>query len=164
MNACRILKRQEATPGASIGSALTSTMSKVFLDTNVLAYASDNGQAAKRARAIALLRAIGAGDVRPVISTQVMQEFYVVATRKLGIEPLIAKGLLHDFGHFEVIPIQPALINEAIDCSVLNTLSFWDALIIVSAEKAQCERLWTEDLNHGQVIRGVQIENPFRDA
>jgi predicted nucleic acid-binding protein len=47
---------------------------------------------------------------------------------------------------------------------LLNTLSFWDALIIVSAEKAQCERLWMEDLNHGQVVRGVRIENPFRDA
>jgi predicted nucleic acid-binding protein len=93
-----------------------------------------------------------------------MQEFYVTATRKLGIEPLVAKGLLHDFEHFEIIPIQPSLINEAIDCSILNTLSFWDALIIVSAEKAQCERLWTEDLNHGQVVRGVKIENPFQNA
>ena len=140
------------------------TMSKVFLDTNVLVYASDHGQAVKRARAITLLRSIGEGDIRPVISTQVMQEFYVTATRKLGIDPLVAKGLLHDFEHFEVIPIQPSLINEAIDCSILNTLSFWDALIIVSAERAQCERLWTEDLNHGQVVRGVKIENPFRMA
>jgi predicted nucleic acid-binding protein len=46
----------------------------------------------------------------------------------------------------------------------LITLSFWDAWIILNAEKAQCERLWTEDLDPGQVVRGVKMENPFRDA
>jgi predicted nucleic acid-binding protein len=54
------------------------------------------------------------------------------------------------------------LIKEAIDCSLINRLSFWDALIVVTAESAHCEILWTEDLNHGQVIRGVLIENPLK--
>lgn len=134
---------------------------RVFLDTNVLAYAADHGEAVKRARAIDLLRAIGTGTIHAVISTQVMQEFYVVATRKLGIEPLVAKELLHDFGRFDVVQVQPTHINEAIDCSVLNRLSFRDALIIVSAESARCDRIWTEDLNDGQIIRGVRCENPF---
>jgi predicted nucleic acid-binding protein len=138
-------------------------MSKVFLDTNVLVYAVDHGQPAKQERAIALLRGFGSAQFRGVISTQVLQEFYVVATRKLGIEPLMAKGLLHDLSRFEVVQVQPSLISEAIDCSVLNQISFWDALILVSAETGQCERIWTEDLNHGQVIRGVRIENPFRE-
>ena len=53
-------------------------------------------------------------------------------------------------------------LREAIDCSIINRLSFWDALIVVSAESARCEILWTEDLNHGQVIRGVHIENPLK--
>jgi predicted nucleic acid-binding protein len=142
---------------------MTSTMSKIFLDTNVLVHATDHGQPAKQSRAIELLRSFGTGQVRGVISTQVMQEFYVVATRKLGVEPLMAKGLLHDFSRFELIQVHYSHINDAIDCSVLNQVSFWDALIIVSAESGQCERLWTEDLNHGQVIRGVRMENPFRE-
>ena len=58
--------------------------------------------------------------------------------------------------------ITPALIKEAIDCSIINRLSFWDALIIAAAESAKCERLWTEDLNHGQIVRGVRIENPLK--
>jgi predicted nucleic acid-binding protein len=54
------------------------------------------------------------------------------------------------------------LIKEAIDCAIINQLSFWDALIVVAAESARCEILWTEDLNHGQVIRGVRIENSLK--
>ena len=56
----------------------------------------------------------------------------------------------------------PPLIEEAIDCSILNRLSFWDALVVVAVEKARCDRLVTEDLNHGQIIRGVRVENPFQ--
>jgi len=52
------------------------------------------------------------------------------------------------------------LIREAVGCSIINRLSFWDALIIVAAESAR-EILWTEDMNHGQIFRGVQIENPL---
>ncbi|RKY57399.1 MAG: PIN domain nuclease, partial [Candidatus Neomarinimicrobiota bacterium] len=50
---------------------------------------------------------------------------------------------------------------EAIDCSMISQLSFWDALIIVSAERAKCRDIWTEDLNHGQIIRGVKVVNPL---
>ena len=57
--------------------------------------------------------------------------------------------------------VTPEIIKEAIDCSIINRLSFWDALIVATAESAKCERIWTEDLNHGQVIRGVKIENPL---
>jgi predicted nucleic acid-binding protein len=96
-----------------------------------------------------------------VISTQVLQEFYVASTRKLGTDPLIAKDILRTLERFETVVISPMLIREAVDCSILNHLSFWDALIIVAAESAHCETLWTEDLNHGQIIRGVRIENPL---
>jgi predicted nucleic acid-binding protein len=144
------------------GNVTTSTRSKIFLDMNILVYAVDRGQPLKRA--INRLTTFDRNQVRGVISTQVMQEFYVVATRKLGIEPLMAKGLLNDFSRFELIQVQQAHIKEAIDCSVLNQLSFWDALILVSAESGECESLWTKDLNHGQVIRGVRIENPFQGA
>ena len=50
------------------------------------------------------------------------------------------------------------------DCSVVHQLSFWDALILVAAEKALCSEVWTEDLNAGQVIRGVKVVNPFEET
>jgi predicted nucleic acid-binding protein len=95
-----------------------------------------------------------------VISTQVMQEFFVTATRKLGLSPLAAKAILKTFTAFEVVQVSPMLIQEAIDCSVLNQLSFWDALIAASAAAAGCDTLYTEDLNAGQTILGVTVRNP----
>ena len=97
-----------------------------------------------------------------VISTQVLQEFYVAATAKLGADPLLVKDILRSLERLETVVVSPMLIKEAIDCSLINRLSFWDALIVVTAESAHCEILWTEDLNHGQVIRGVRIENPLK--
>ena len=57
--------------------------------------------------------------------------------------------------------LRPEIIKEAIDCSIIARISFWDALIVTAAESARCEKLWSEDLNNGQVIRGVRIENPL---
>lgn len=135
-------------------------MSKVFVDTNILVYAVDRNDPKSRKVSRDALRRL-AKDSCGVISTQVLQEFYVVLTRRLGIEPLIAKGILHSYENFEVVLIDPPLIKEAIDCSVLNKISFWDALIVVAAESAKCEKIWTEDLNPGQTINGILIEDPL---
>ena len=70
--------------------------------------------------------------------------------------------ILHDSERFEVITITPELIKEAIDCIIINRLSFWDALIVGTADSAHCEKLWTEDLNDGQIIRGVRVEDPLK--
>src|SRR4051812_38715157 len=105
---------------------------KIFLDSNIFAYAQDKDSPAKQRRSrqvIAALAASGSG----VVSTQVLQEFYVTATRKLGVAPLAAKAVLQTFSVFEVVQTSPALIEDAIDCSVLNQISFWDALIIAAA-------------------------------
>ena len=136
-------------------------MSKVFLDTNILLYSLDQADAAKMAKCRGLIRRLTAESMG-VISTQVMQEFYVAATSKLGADPLLTKDILRSLERFETVVVSPTLIKDAIDCSIINRLSFWDALIVVSAESAQCEILWTEDLNHGQIIRGVRIENPLK--
>jgi len=136
-------------------------MARVFLDTNILVYTVDKHNLAKRDACRGRLRQLeetGHG----VISTQVMQEFYVAATGKLGVDPLIAKSLLRNFENYEIVLIDPALIQEAIDCRALYKVSFWDALIVVSAKRAACERIWTEDLNDGQTIEGVLIENPIK--
>ena len=134
--------------------------SKVFVDANVLVCAMDHRFPDKRKRAAEALRSVqdrGGG----VVSTQVLQECYVAATTKLGIEPLTAKEALVKLKALELVLVDFVLIQEAIDTSILNRISFWDALIVVSAAKAACTELWTEDLNDGQVIRGVRIRNPF---
>ena len=136
-------------------------MSKIFVDTNILVYTIDEFDKKKRDKSRSLLKS-AATDFKGIISTQVMQEFYVTATNRLGVDPLIAKDILKTFELFETVVIGPPLVYDAVDCSVINRISFWDALIIVSAESAHCQKLWTEDLNDGQVIRGVQIENPLK--
>jgi predicted nucleic acid-binding protein len=135
-------------------------MSKVFLDTNILVYSLDQSDAGKQGKCRKLIKSL-TGENTGVISTQVMQEFYVAATGKLGADPLLIKDILRSLERFETVIVSPALIKEAIDCAVINRVSFWDALIIVTAESAHCEILWSEDLNHGQIIRGVRIENPM---
>ncbi len=136
-------------------------MSKIFIDTNILVYSLDNKSKDKKKKARVILGDIVSNNL-PVISTQVLQEFYVAATKKMGIEPLIAKSIIQSFENFEVIQVTQNLIKEAIDCSIINQLSFWDSLIIVTAEFSKCNEVYTEDLNAGQIIRGVRITNPFK--
>jgi predicted nucleic acid-binding protein len=135
-------------------------MSKVFLDTNILVYSLDQSDAGKRKKCRKFIKSL-TDENSGVISTQVLQEFYVAATAKLGADPLLVKDILRSLERLETVVVTQTLIKEAIDCSLINRLSFWDALIVVTAESAHCEILWTEDLNHGQVIRGVRIENPL---
>jgi len=132
-------------------------MSKIFIDTNILIYASDQNDPKKQKKARKALKQLQ-GDSTGVVSTQILQEFYVAATKKLGMAPLAAKSIFHSFENFEIAVVDIPLIKEAIDCSILNPISFWDALILASAESAKCEALWSEDLNHGQTINSVRIE------
>ena len=136
-------------------------MPKVFLDTNVLAYACDADQPVKRDKARALLKEI-AKDMPPCVSTQVMQEFFVTVTRKMGVAPLQAKRIIHSFRHTETVLVDMDDINRAIDGSVIWQISFWDALILTSARKAHCTVLYSEDLSDGQVYDTVRVVNPFR--
>lgn len=134
-------------------------MNKIFIDTNILVYSVDKSDAVKRTSARNQLKSIKNNGV---ISTQVLQEFYVAATKKLGVEPLLAKEIMHAFTNFEIVSISSDLIMQAIDCSILNKISFWDSLIVTAAESAHCNLIWSEDLNHNQIIRGVKVQNPFK--
>ena len=135
-------------------------MSKIFLDTNVLVYASDRDEPEKRRRARGLLRAT-AGDGNGVISTQVVQEFFVAATRKLAIDPLKAKAIVGTLHPLELLEVTLEDINQAIDGVVLWQVSFWDALILTVAGRASCSVVYSEDLNAGQRYGGVEVKNPF---
>jgi len=135
---------------------------KYFVDTNVLVYAVAEDEKLKRTRAREVLSdCVEKGSA--VISSQILQEFYSVSTNKMGLDALHARDLTQRWTSMETVSMGPADVLAAIDVSILNCLSIWDSLVVTAAAKSNCEVLLTEDLNHGQVINGVRIENPFRD-
>jgi predicted nucleic acid-binding protein len=133
---------------------------RVFIDTNVLLYADDLDAGEKREKAQKILYQVYV-DGNGVVSTQVLQEFFVASTRKLGVPADIARRKVELLARLDVVTIQPSLILDAIDLHRLHSLSFWDALILRAAAASGCRRLFTEDLQGGRTIAGVQIENPF---
>jgi predicted nucleic acid-binding protein len=137
------------------------TLGRTFIDSNILLYAIDKSDKARRQRARAIIRELikaGSG----VVSTQVAQEFYVIATKKFGVDPLAAKRVLDMLNHFEFVSVDLELIFSAVDCSILSRISFWDALIVVTARASGCKTLLSEDLGHSQIINGVRVVNPFK--
>ncbi|MFP4031757.1 MAG: PIN domain-containing protein [Desulfococcaceae bacterium] len=133
-----------------------------FFDTNVLVYLFDTDAPEKQEKSRILLENESQSG-RLVISTQVLQEFYVTATRKLA-EPLSAKEGEETIRHlstFPVIQIEVEHILGAVQRSQALGFSFWDALIVETALSSGSTVLYTEDLQHGQMIEGLKIANQF---
>lgn len=131
-----------------------------FFDTNVLIYADDKAVPAKQRRALDLVaehRRAGTG----VVSLQVLQEYFVTVTRKLQVDPRIARRKVELLAEFDVAAPELADILAAIDLHRLHGLSFWDALVLRSAKQAGCSVLFTEDFQHGREMEGLRIVNPF---
>lgn len=133
-----------------------------FLDTNILLYSisRDPSEMAKRERSIALLEQDDWS-----LSTQVLQEFYVQATRPSRSDALshdIAAGLVRAWQRFQVQDITPTIVNAALDIKSRYGFSYWDAAIIAAAQAQGCAQLYSEDLSHGQVIDNLRIIDPFR--
>jgi predicted nucleic acid-binding protein len=135
-------------------------VSKIFIDTNILVYTLDQKNIEKRDMARKIVKKVVESH-QPVISTQVIKEFYVVASNKLKADPIVVKNIIHNFHNMEIVNNDLDLIEQAIDISILSTLSFWDSLVIAAAEKANCEYVLSEDLNSGQNYRGIKLLNPF---
>lgn len=136
---------------------------RYFLDTSVLVYLFDGDAPARQNRAQEIFQTYGsAGQL--VISTQVLQEFYVTVTRKLAkpLEPEVAYRAVQNLTILPVCQVTPELVLSAIQRSLGLRLSFWDALIVQAALESGAAALWSEDLQHGQIIDGLRIENPFR--
>ena len=132
-----------------------------FFDSNVLVYTDDGDAPSKQARALELLaehRQARSG----VISTQVIQEYLVAATKKLGVTAPVARRKAELFGRFELVPLGLDDILGAIDLHRLHQLSFWDGLIIRAALASGCTRLYSEDLQHGWRLDGLEVVNPFK--
>lgn len=151
----------------SMPNALTDPVADgvTFVDTNVLSYAHDASEGVKRELAQAAL--VELWDTRAgVLSTQVLQEFYSVATSKLKppMSPSEAREVVSLYSQWPVVLIEPSLIITASHLQEKHQLSFWDALIVEAARAAGARRLLTEDLNDGQSVEGVAIEDPFRST
>ena len=135
---------------------------RAFFDTNVLVYLFDSDAAEKQERARELL-AQQAGSGQVLLSTQVLQEFFVAATRKLS-RPLPvddAARAIRRLAAFQVVQVDTGMILEAIAVSKRFGISFWDALIVQAARQGGAEILYSEDLQHNQDVEGVKIVNPF---
>jgi len=135
---------------------------RVFLDTNILVYADDWDSGVRREKARAILENVFS-DRTGVVSTQVLQEYFSVATRKLKIDPATARKRVELIATLDVVRIDVPLILSAIDLTRLHSLAFWDALVVQSAKVAGCRVLLTEDLQHGQLFDALRVENPFSD-
>ena len=133
-----------------------------FVDTNVLVYAHDRSETRKQPIAQALLDVLW--QTRSgVLSTQVLQEFYVVATRKFDppMRRAAAREIVALYGEWPIVQLDVALILAASKLEERHAFSFWDALVVEAARRCGATRLVTEDLQAGRRIGGVMIENPF---
>ena len=131
-----------------------------FIDTNILVYTDDADSPEKSRQAIRLVEDAMSTNLG-VISTQVLQEYFSAATRKLGVDFVTAKRRTQLFIRMNVVQITPDDILAAIDLHQLRALSFWDSLILHAARQASCSVLLSEDMGHGQIIEGIRIQNPF---
>lgn len=96
-----------------------------------------------------------------MVSIQVLQEYFVNATRKLGVDPSSAKNRIEAFAYLQVVVPDVVDVLAAIDLHRLNRISYWDSLILRCAKQGGCTVLLTEDMQHGQTIDGIRIVNPF---
>jgi len=137
---------------------------EVFVDTNILVYAYDTSAGEKYVRAAAIIKNLWKSG-RGIISTQVLQEFFVTVTRKIAkpLDSSAAKQIVKDYLVWKTIVVNGEIILEAIDILTDHKYSYWDSVIIASAIEAGASKLFSEDLSDRQKIKSLTIENPFLD-
>lgn len=136
---------------------------RFFLDTNIFVCAFD-AKAPTKARRASLLIRQAADTGKGVVSYQVVQEFFNVALRRFAQPMNVAEAeqyLITVFRPLLAIHSSPALYVEALRIGEKHHFSWYDSLIVAAALQAQCSFLYSEDLQHGQKIEDLQIENPF---
>jgi predicted nucleic acid-binding protein len=143
----------------------SGTSDRTFVDTNVLIYAHDVDAGRKHEIARNLLRTLW-GERAGILSTQVLQEFYVNATRRIR-RPLTkpeARSVVDTYASWCVDGITTGDLAAAFQIEDQARIGFWDALIIAVAARAGARRVMSEDLNAGQSIAGITIHNPFNEG
>jgi predicted nucleic acid-binding protein len=134
-----------------------------FVDSSILIYAHDLDAGVKREQAVARLRELwDSGTGR--LSVQVLQEFYVNATQKLAtpMARSTAREVIKTYGVWVHHATTVETVTRATEIADLARISFWDALIVASAEEVDADELLSEDLNDGQAIAGIKIVNPLK--
>ena len=135
-------------------------MNKIFIDTNIIIYANNKRVIKKQKRALEIVKLLMKNRTG-TISTQVLQEYAFVAINKLKQSQDVVLRQLKLLESFEVIYQSPVQIRRAVEIKHLYKIGFWDACIISNAEHANCNEIYSEDLNAGQFYSGIQIVNPF---
>jgi predicted nucleic acid-binding protein len=153
---------QQQAARASDGPGKIFMSDRAFFDTNCLVYAFDQSSPGKQDLAKKLIGEYGsAGNL--VLSTQVLQEFYVVTAQKLA-QPLskeIAAEVVNELAEFPLVQIDKGLIKQAMIRHREESFSFWDCLIVEAALQSNCSLLLTEDMQSGRRIDNLEIRNPF---
>jgi len=145
-----------------IGSGETSSTTVRFVDTNVLLYAISRDEE-ERDKAEQANDILDKGDLG--LSIQVLQEFYVQATRSSRLDRLTheqAAALIESFLRFPTADLTPPIMRAAFETRDRFGISYWDAAIIEAAQALGCDVVLSEDLNDGQDYASVRVENPFR--
>ncbi len=134
-----------------------------FVDTNILIYADDSSAPIKQSVSRRLIeRALQERSGR--ISMQVLREFFAAATRKVGMDAAMARRRVELYARIDLVHLRVEDLLAAIDMHRLHSLSIWDALILRAAQTSNCAILYTEDLQAGFRLDGVQVVNPFADT
>ncbi len=134
----------------------------VFVDANVFVYLFDADDPTRQDIARSLIDRL-AKEATIVVSTQVLQEFYVSVTRKLA-EPLPSQHAMEatrGLSAYRVVQLDPSMIFAAIALHEKEKTSFWDALIVRAALESGCELLMSEDMQHGRRFEDLKVDNPF---
>jgi predicted nucleic acid-binding protein len=132
-----------------------------FIDTNVLVYAEASDEPLKQQAALALIKRLYENN-EGVLSTQILQEYCNVALKKLRLPTTHIRAQLDLYEQFEVVQVTPAIIRSGLDLQQTRSVSFFDSIVLASAHAAGCNVIWSEDMNTGEVINGMQITNPFQ--
>ena len=135
---------------------------RIFVDTNILIYAHDRDAGEKYRTAAAIVEGLWTARTG-VVSTQVLQEFYVNITKKIPtpLSRAMAADLVRGFLAWRVVTVTPSIILKAFEIEKRSQISFWDSMIVSAALKANSTKILSEDLKAGQEIAGMMIENPL---
>jgi len=141
---------------------MRANLEKQFVDTNVLVYAHDISAGLKHEKAKALIASLWDSG-NGCISIQVLQEFYVTITTKVPrpVPSETAASIIKDLAHWLVHSPRPADVLKAFEIQARYKVSFWDAMILRSAQALNCTVLWSEDLNSREQYGNVIVLNPF---
>ncbi|MBR0033113.1 MAG: PIN domain-containing protein [Treponema sp.] len=139
---------------------MSYTETKIFLDTNILAYIFDSRDIAKKTKAKELFSKLVIEN-SCMISTQVLQELFNVVTKKLKYSKADAQKIITSLLNLNIHQVSTTDIQLAMNISSESQFTIYDSLIIAAAKSENCTTLYSEDLNDGQVVEGVKIVNPF---